>query len=211
MSEQKYYKSATGVDEFYYSELDETGAGITLNDPELVDFAQTINIEMPQDSTRAYGSNKTAEIAVSSGDVSVTAAFHRIPEQDKQRLFGLEKTETGLYAYGSNDSPPYVGVVFAKTFEDGSKEYVGLPKGMFMRPNQEAKTKEGGGVEFSNEETSAEFMDRKVAGFDEEKTVIFGRDAKGSTTARDAIFQAVFGRPYPSTPTTTTTTSGAGA
>lgn len=210
MEEQKYYKAATGVDEFFYSELDETGVGITKSDPEYVDFAQTINIEMPQEATRAYGSNKTAEIAVSSGDVSVTAAFHRLPEEDKQRLFGLEKAENGLYSYGSNDTPPYVGVVFAKTFEDGSKEYVGLPKGMFMRPNQEAKTKEGGGVEFSSEEITAEFMDRKVAGFKKEKTVIFGRDAEGSTAARDAIFQAVFGKNHPDYVATTTTTTTAG-
>lgn len=200
MAEEKVYKSATGVDEFYYLEEEKIEAKEPETKVEHVDYPQNINIEMPQEATRAYGGNKTAEIAVSSGDVSVTSAFHRIPEQDKQRLYGLEKTEEGIYAYGSNDTPPYVGVVFAKTFEDGSKEWVGLPKGMFMRPNIEAKTKEGGTVEFGPEETSAEFMDKKVKGFDDEKTVVFGKDAKGSTVARDAIFDSIFGIPHPDTP-----------
>ncbi|PJH64097.1 major tail protein, partial [Salmonella enterica] len=72
---------------------------------------------------------------VSSGNTSVTAAFHKIPLEDLQVLLGMEKTEDWLYAYGGNDIPPYVGIVFAKTSEDGSREYVGLPKGIFMRPN----------------------------------------------------------------------------
>jgi phi13 family phage major tail protein len=163
-----------------------------------VKFLQTISIEMPQEAVRAYGDNQTAEIAVSSGNTTITSAFHKLPDEDKAVLFGLEKTVGGLYSYGSNDSPPYVACVFAKTYEDGSKEWVGLTKGIFMRPNVEGKTKEDG-VEFSSEEISAEFMDREVAGFNEEKSVIFGRDAKGVTVQRDALFTAVFGKPYPGT------------
>lgn len=198
--EKKNYRASTGVDEFIYAVLDETEAAVIKGTPERVKFLQTLNIEMPQEPVRAYGDNKTAEIAVSSGNTSVTAAFHKVPEQDKQVLFGLEKTADGIYAYGSTDTPPYTAVVFAKTYEDGSKEYVGLPKGMFMRPNMEGQTKQDG-VEFSSEEITAEFMDRAVEGFEEEKTVIFGRDEKGSTTARDAVYKAVFGVPHPEAPT----------
>ncbi|MNR63140.1 hypothetical protein D3C85_1853540 [compost metagenome] len=50
-------------------------------------------------------------------------------------------------------------------------------------------------------------MDRKVDGFTEEKSAVFGRDEKGKTTQRDALFMAVFGKPYPTTTTSTTTTS----
>ncbi|MGE6379979.1 major tail protein [Peribacillus muralis] len=196
--EKKSYKASTGVDEFYYAVIDETGAAVTIGTPERVKFLQTISIEMPQEAVRAYGDNKTAEIAVSSGNTTVTSAFHKLPDEDKAVLFGLEKTKGGLYSFGSNDTPPYVACVFAKTFGDGSKEWVGLTKGIFMRPNIEGKTKEDG-VDFSSEEISAEFMDREVDGFVEEKSVIFGRDAKGVTAQRDELFTAVFGKSYPGT------------
>jgi phi13 family phage major tail protein len=195
---EKSYRSSTGVDEFYYAAIDETGTAVTLGTPERVKFLQTISIEMPQEAVRAYGDNQTAEIAVSSGNTTITSAFHKLPDEDKAVLFGLEKTAGGLYSYGSNDTPPYVACVFAKTYEDGSKEWVGLTKGIFMRPNMEGQTKQDG-VEFSSEEISAEFMDREVAGFNEEKSVIFGRDAKGVTVQRDALFTAVFGQSYPGT------------
>lgn len=198
---EKYYRSSTGVDEFYYGVIDETGAAVIVGKPERIKFLQTINIEMPQEPVRAYGDNQTAEIAVSAGNTSVTSAFHKLPDEDKVILFGLEKTTEGLYAYGSTDTPPYVACVFAKTYEDGSKEWVGLTKGIFMRNTTTGQTKQDG-VEFSSEEVTAEFMDREVEGFTEEKSLLFARDAKGTTTQRDALFQAVFGQAYPTAITT---------
>lgn len=194
MAEEKVYRAATGVDEFYYGEV---GDGIIANSIERVKFFQNINVEMPQEIVRAYGDNKTAEMAVSSGDISVTAAFHKIPIEDKQKLLGWETVE-GLTASGSTDNPPYVGVIFAKTYEDGSREYVGLPKGIFTRPNVTGQTKREG-VEFTAEEITAQFMDREVTGFSDEKSVIFAYDKKGETTNRDALFMKVFGQAYPTT------------
>src|SRR5699024_7563577 len=162
---------------------------------ERVEFLQNINVEMSQEIVRAYGDNKTAEMAVSSGDISVTSQFHVIPLEDKEILLGLE-TSNGLTAIGSGDNAPYVGVIFAKTYEDGSREYVGLPKGLFTRPNIEGQTKEDG-VEFSSEEIEAQFMDREVDGFSDEKSVIFAKDEKGETTNRDALFMVIFGVPHP--------------
>ncbi|MET1176925.1 major tail protein [Peribacillus simplex] len=192
---EKTYKSTTGVQEFYYATLAESGVEVTSMEPERVRFLQEITVEMPQEAVRAYGDNTTAEIAVSNGNISVTSAFHKLPAEDKQILFGLESNE-GLYSFGPDDFPPYVACVFAKTSQDGTKEWVGLPKGIFMRPNISSKTKEDS-VEFQNEETSAEFMDRDVDGFDKPKSVLFGIDKKGETTSRDALFQAIFGKAYP--------------
>lgn len=192
---EKNYRASTGVDEFYYGSIDETGTAIITGTIERVKFLQTINVEMPQDIIRAYGDNTTAEMAVSNGDISVTSGFHKIPMEDKQKLLGLEVVN-GLTAMGSSDNPPYVAVVFAKTFEDGSIEYVGLPKGLFTRPNVSGQTKQDG-VEFSSEEISAQFMDREVDGFTDEKSVIFAYDKKGETTNRDALFLKIFGVAYP--------------
>lgn len=194
MAAEKNYRSSTGVTEFYYAVLSETE--VAVGTPERIEYLQTITVESAQEPVRAYGDNKTAEIAVSSGNTSVTSAFHKLPLEDRQTLLGLETTAEGLSAYGATDNPPYVACVFAKTHEDGSKEWVGLPKGMFMRPGINGETKSDG-VTFSSDEITAEFMDREVIGFDEEKSVVFGKDAKGSTVARDALFTAVFGQAYP--------------
>ena len=151
---------------------------------------------MTSEVVRAYGDNTTAEMAVANGDVTVTSQFHKIPLEDKAYLLGWEESE-GLVGTGSSDNPPYVPVVFAKTFEDGSREYVGLPKGIFTRPNITGQTKEGGTVEFSNEEIVAQFMDREVDGFDKAQSVVFASDGPGETTNRDALFQKIFGKVYP--------------
>ncbi|PAD70886.1 hypothetical protein CHH83_01420 [Bacillus sp. 7586-K] len=201
MAEEKVYRASTGVDEFFYGEI---GDGIVAAYIERVKFLQTINVEMPQEIVRARGDNKTAEMAVSSGDIAVTSGFHKIPIQDKQKLLGLEVVD-GLTAMGSEDNPPYVAVIFAKTYEDGSREYVGLPKGLFTRPNITGQTK-GESTEFSSEEIAAQFMDREVEGFTKEKSVIFAYDLPGQTTERDKLFMKIFGLPYP---TTTTTPEGA--
>lgn len=190
----KNYRASTGVTEFYYAILDDTDAATEV--PERIEYLQTITVESPQEPVRAYGDNKTAEIAVSSGNTSVTSAFHKLPIEDRNKLLGLEMTIEGLAAYGSSDTPPYAACVFAKTHEDGSKEWVGLPKGMFLRPGVNGETK-ADGVTFSSDEITAEFMDREVTGFADDKSVIFGKDAKGTTVARDAIFQALFGQAYP--------------
>ncbi|USK43723.1 major tail protein [Cytobacillus oceanisediminis] len=199
MAGEKTYRASTGVDEFYYGVLDSTGAAIITGDVERIEFLQTINVEMPQEAVRAYGDNKTAEIAVSAGNISVTGAFHKIPIEDRKVLLGLEATATGLHSYGSEDTPPYVACVFAKTHEDGSREWVGLTKGIFMRPNVNGQTKQEN-TEFQTDEISAEFMDREVAGFTKDKSVVFAYEESGATTKRDALFQAVFGKPHPDAP-----------
>jgi phi13 family phage major tail protein len=190
---EKSYKSATGVDSFYYGILGDDNIALSI---EHVMFLQEIGVEMPQEITKASGDNRTAEMAVSAGDITVTGKFHKIPTEDKQKILGLEVVD-GLTGMGSSDTPPYLATVFAKTHEDGSREYVGLPKGIFTRPKIEGKSKEEGKVEFSSDEIEGQFMDRKVAGFTEEKSVICGVDKKGETTNRDAIFMKVFGKPFP--------------
>lgn len=202
MAEEKSYLASTGVDEFYYGEV---GEGIVAQSIERVKFLQNITVEMPQEIVRAYGDNITAELASSSGNISVTAGFHKIPIQDKVRLLGWE-TVDGITAAGSEDTPPYVAVVFAKTHEDGSREYVGLTKGMFTRPNVTGQTK-GESTEFSTEEITAQFMDREVPGYTNEKSVLFAYDIAGQTTNRDKLFTKIFGKSYPTTTTTSTTTT----
>ncbi|MGC4375927.1 major tail protein [Fictibacillus sp. Mic-4] len=193
---EKSYRAATGVDEFYYAVLtSETDTSIATGEINRVKFLQEIEVEMPQEAVRAYGDNKTAEIAVAGGDISVKTTFHKVPIEDKNILFGLEKVD-GISAVSGTDVPPYVAVIFTKTYEDGSKEWVGLPKGIFMRSKITGKTKEDK-TEFENEEVTGEFMERFVDGFSTQKSVLFGMDKKGQTTNRDALFMKIFGKAYP--------------
>lgn len=200
---EKNYKASTGVDEFYHAALDETKTNIISGSIERIEFAQTITVEMPQEAVRAFGDNKTAEIAVANGNISLTGAFHKLPIETRQALLGLETVE-GLSSYGADDNPPYSACVFAKTHEDGSKEWVGLTKGLFMRPTVNAQTKTDS-TTFNPDEITGQFMEREVDGFTKEKSVIFGYDGPKDTTNRDTLFMKVFGKPYAGTTTTTTT------
>ena len=158
---EKNYRSFTGLTEFYYKVHGEDVQAVT--DPERIKYLQEISVSKDQDIEKAYGDNQVAEMAVANGTIEVEAGFHKLPLEDRVALFGLEKSEEGIVSVG-NDTPPYVAVMFAKTMEDGSREYVGLPKGLFTFPELEGNTKEDG-VEFSSDSTTAEFMQAKVKGF----------------------------------------------
>lgn len=186
---EKNYRSFTGLTEFYYKVHGEDVQQVT--DPERIKYLQEISVSKDQDIEKAYGDNQVAEMAVANGTIEVEAGFHKLPLEDRVALFGLEKSESGIVSVG-NDTPPYVAVMFAKTMEDGSREYVGLPKGLFTFPEVEGNTKEDG-VEFSSDSTTAEFMQAPVKGFEEEKAMLMGHDAKGTSVMKDAIWEAIFG------------------
>ena len=194
----KSYKATTGVDEFYYGVLDPDNGEISIIEtaPERVKFLQEITVNAPQEIIKGYGDNGVAEMATSNGPVEVSTQFHKVPIEDRIKILGLDKSESGLFAYGKTDNPPYVAVVFAKTFEDGSKEWVGLPKGKFIKPEVSGSGKQES-VEFSSDSVTGEFMDRSVTGFDEDKSVIFAVSTAEDTAQRDALFTAVFGAAYP--------------
>lgn len=186
---EKNYRSFTGLTEFYYKVHGEDVQQVT--DPERIKYLQEISVSKDQNIEKAYGDNQVAEMAVANGTIEVEAGFHKLPLEDRVALFGLEKSEDGIVSVG-NDTPPYVAVIFAKTMEDGSREYVGLPKGLFTFPELEGNTKEDG-VEFSSDSTTAEFMQAPVKGFEEEKAMLMGHDAKGTSVMKDAIWEAIFG------------------
>lgn len=196
MAEEKNYLRETGIDEFYYAVLtSDTHEPVAVTAINRVRFLQNIAIERPQSIQRAYGDNVTAQLAVSNGNVNVTSQFHKLPSEDKNILFGLEVVD-GLSGFGSDDNPPYVACVFAKTYDDGRKEWVGMTKGMFMKTNIEGATKEDE-TTFASDEVTAEFMDRHVDGFTKMKSGVSGEDAAGSTVNRDLVFTKIFGLPYP--------------
>lgn len=194
MPETKNYSGRVGLDNFYYAVLDEDDK-VTADEPTRVKFVQQMNIEFAQEIVKAHGDNKTAEIAVANGDVNVTTQFHTVPQQDQDIIFGAEVVD-GISAYGGDDTPPYIAMVCEVTHNDGSSSWLGLAKGKFTRPSEENNTK-GDGVEFASDSVSGEFMEREIEGFKTNKSYLKGHDSKDSTTARDAIFQKIFGLPHP--------------
>lgn len=186
----KNYKSFTGLTGFNYKV-----EGDDVSSVERVEYLQEISVSKEQSIEKAYGDNKVAELAVAHGTVELSSTFHKLPIEDRTALFGLEKSESGAVGVGSKN-PPYVAVMFSKTMEDGAIEYVGLPRGIFTFPEVSGTTKEDS-VEFSQDESTGEFMQAKVDGFVNEQTMILGHDAPGETTMRDFIYNAVFGEAYP--------------
>lgn len=190
----KKYAGKIGIDNFYYAVLDDNDSVVGLA-PERIEFLQQASIEFSQEIVRAYGDNRTAEIAVSNGNLSVSTQFHTVPQEDQDVIFGAEVVE-GISAYGGNDTPPNIAVVFEVTHSDGGSSWLGLAKGKFTRPTEEGATKEDS-ITFGSDSVSGEFIDRDVDGFTEPKSYLKGYDAKGETASRDAIFQKVFGLAYP--------------
>src|SRR5699024_4461625 len=115
-------------------------------------FLQNISIETGQEIAKAYGDNTTAEMAVGTDVTTLTTTFHKLPIEDRSRLYGYKKVN-GLVGLTGNPMPPYVACVFAKTAEDGGTEWIGFTKGIFMIASEESATK-GESIEFSSAETN---------------------------------------------------------
>lgn len=184
----------TGVDQFHYMMLDE--GEVQSSTPERIQYLQEISVEREEEIVSAYGDNTTAEMAKSAGNTTLTSSFHKIPLEDKAKLFNLTEDD-GLYFVGQS-STKYAAVMFARTTENGT-EYVGLFKGVFLFSNMEGATKEDE-VEFSSEESEAQFMPVEVDGISGKQSFVLGFDELGSTTNRDRIYELVFKTAHPDAP-----------
>src|SRR5699024_11049520 len=99
---EKNYRAATGVTEYYYGIIND---GITADKVYRVEYLQEISVEIKGEIDKAHGDNKETELAYSQTDTSVTSKLHKLPMEDKNRLFGFEEQE-GIVAKGSSDNPP---------------------------------------------------------------------------------------------------------
>lgn len=201
--EKKNLSATVGIDKLYYGIMDSDSEAAAVYQPEVrLPYVQNVNIETEQEIAKAFGDNKVAEMAVSTGVTTVEFQFHSLPLEDRVALLGLESDEDGLITQKSQVNPPYVAIVLEKTKGDGSAELVGLTKGMFTLPPTEAQTKEDS-LEFGNDTISGEFSGRVF----DDVTAVFMHVPKGDNTKRKTFMDKVFQRG--TTTTTTTTDSGA--
>lgn len=196
----KNYKSFTGLTGFYYM-VHGTDEVIGGTDAERIQYLQEISVSNETSLESAYGDNEVAEVAQASAPVEVEASFHKLPLEDRVKLFGLEETEDGLVGVGQARAP-YVSILFAKTTEQGGVEYVALPKGILSQGDTEGATKEDG-VEFSQDSVTGTFMPAEVEGFNEKKSFFIGADEDYKTEKRDAIWEKLFGKAHPDAETET--------
>ena len=189
----KNYKSFTGLTGFYYKVhgSDEVLGG---TDPERIKYLQEISVSNEVSLESAYGDNEVAEVAQASSPVEIEASFHKLPIEDRIKLFGLEEVD-GIVGVGQARAP-YVSILFAKTTEQGGAEYVALPKVILSQGDLEGTSKEDG-VEFSQDTVTGTAIPAEVKGFSENKSFFFGADEDYKTEKRDAIFQKLFGKAYP--------------
>lgn len=198
------YNAATGLGKMYYAVLrEESDGAIATSGIKEVDYVQEMSIEFGEELEKAYGSNKVAEIAKSAGETQLSLTFHKLPIDVQKDLLGLIEHETNksVYGFGKSTGITYAAVAIPRTMEDGSKEWFGLSKGVFTRPNKEGQTKEDG-VEFGSDEIEGQFMEREVEGFNEELAVVMAYDDNGKTEGRDTIFKSIFGKEFDSVQTT---------
>lgn len=195
MAEKKYL-SFTGLTEFYYGVLKPDDTGIEGTEATRIKFLQNISISTPQEIVKAYGDNSTAELAVSTDVTQLTTQFHHIPLEDRAIIYGWKTNSDDIVGLQASPNPPYVACMFARTREDGSREYIGFTKGKFMMADVEGETK-GESVTFGSDSTQGEFMPRKVDGFDEDMTFLIAADEPGQTTNRDKLYKLIFGVDYP--------------
>lgn len=193
MAKAKTYKAAISVNDFHYDTFENDEENELKKEIERVRFLQEISVEAQQEIVKAFGDGEVAEMGVSNGPMNVSGQFHKIPQEDKDRIFGLKKVGT-LSAYGPDTNPPYIAIVFSVEGQDGTKGWYGLAKGKFTLPSAGGTTKEDS-IEFGNETVEGEFMSRVIEG--ENVMRLSGEDAPGETKVRDEIFQAIFGQPHP--------------
>lgn len=186
--ETKKNRSATvGIDKFYYAVLQsDTEESVVYEKEVRLPFVQNVNIETEQEIAKAFGDNKVAEMAVSTGVSTVEFQFHALPLEDRVALLGLED-EDGLVIQRSQVNPPYVAVVLEKTKGDGSAELVGLTKGMFTLPPTEAQTKEDS-LEFGSDTISGEFSGRVY----DDAAQVFAHVKEGDEAMRQKFMNKVF-------------------
>ena len=194
--DKRNFLSFTGLTDFYYGVLKDDDSGIDEDEATRINFLQNISISTPQTIEKAYGDNMTAEMAVSTDATQLTTQFHHLPLEDPI-IYGFEESgDSEIVGLPGSPNPPYVSCMFARTKEDGTKEYIGFPKGKFTIADVEGETK-GESVTFGSDSTQGEFMPRKVDGFDKEMAYLIVADKPGETTNRDALYQLIFGVEFP--------------
>lgn len=184
---EKSYKASINVNDFHYAVLDDQDK--VVGEIERVKFLQEITVEAQQEIVKAFGDGEVAEMATSNGPMTVSGQFHKIPQEDKNKIFGLKKIG-GLNAYGPDSNPPYVAIVFSIENQDGGKGWYGLVKGKFTMPSVSGSTKEES-IEFGSEQVEGEFMSRQIEGL--RVTRLSGEDEPGSEEVRTELFKAIFG------------------
>ena len=192
------YNAASGLGQLYYAVIyEENGKKIVTSIIKEVDYVKELSIEFNEELTPSYGSNKVAEMAKSSGETNVSLTFHKLPIDVQKDLLGLleHKEAKNVYGFGKSSGIKYAAVAIPRTMEDGSKEWFGLAKGVFTRPNKEGQTKEDS-VEFGTDQIEGQFMERYVDGYDEDLSLVMAYDESGSNEGRDALFQSIFGKGF---------------
>lgn len=176
-----------GIDKFYYAVLKEdTEDTCEYEEKVRVPYAQSVNVETEQEIAKAYGDNKVAEMAVSTGVTTLEMQFHVLPLEDRVALLGLEENEDGLVLQKSQTNPPYVATAMEKTTTDGA-ELMGLTKGMFMLPEEEQETQEDT-LEFGSDTISGEFSGRTY----DDIAIVRTHVGKDDTEKRDKFMDMVF-------------------
>lgn len=132
-----------GCRDFVYAELltDPAGGTPTFGTVYNIEAIKSFNYNSASSMSRAYGDNSVVAAAENVGDQSLTIDLNDIPMADKARLLGHTYVN-GQLTQSKDDISPYFAVGAKIDLNDGSYIAVWFPKVKFMKPGQDAATKE---------------------------------------------------------------------
>lgn len=148
-----------GVKKFYYAVCtkdDETG--VTYGTPKRIVGLNTIDINPSVQRATAYGDDLPLETASNINEITVSFDSVYLPLEDKASLLGHTITD-GVMISKTDDTAPYVAVMFESQQTQGAVQYEKLLKGKFAETQETFNTK-GENIEYQTHGLEGSFVAR---------------------------------------------------
>lgn len=133
-----------GLKNIYYAELtkdDETGA--TYGTPKKLGHARNAEVTKETEEVKIFGDNMAVATRTRLKTIGVTIETTDIPLEDQAKLLGHDYNQTtGEMTAKSDDSAPYVAILFEATKLTGGSVFYKLYKGKFKETNESLATQE---------------------------------------------------------------------
>lgn len=153
-----------GIEKLYYAPITaDTESELTFETPVYLAGVKEINIKPKQNTEKNYAENKLWDQETVLEEVEVEINITDLTSEQLSKLLGHTlASEGGVYAK-SDDSAPYVAILYKANKSNKKMRYGVLYKGKFTLPEDSAKGQEEK-VEYQNPSISAIFQPTKNNG-----------------------------------------------
>lgn len=152
-----------GLSNFYYAiNTADTSSAVTYSAPVKIAGLISADIKTGADTATLYADNGPAEVASSLGEITVDIELKDLSLEAQAALLGHTIT-AGVMVNDTDDTAPYVCIMFESLKSNGKKRFVKLLKGKFSEPDDTNKTKEDK-ISFQTQKISGKFVAREYDG-----------------------------------------------